>query len=33
VEKDKIVVKNKLVGCDEPPMYEFFNEYNFEKDE
>lgn len=33
VEKDKVVVKDKAGGCDEPPMYEFFNEYDFEKDE
>ena len=33
VEKDKVVVKDKAGGCDEPSMYEFFNEYDFEKDE
>ena len=33
VEKDKVVITNKAGGCDEPPMYEFFNEYDFEKEE
>ena len=33
VEKDNVVVKDKVGGCDEPPMYEFFNEYDFEKDD
>ena len=33
VEKDKIVVKDKAGGCDDPPMYEFFKGYDFEKDE
>jgi len=27
------VVKDKAGGCDEPPMYEFFRDYDFEKDE
>ncbi|MHA1146693.1 MAG: hypothetical protein ACTSR8_00430 [Promethearchaeota archaeon] len=33
VEKDKVMVKDKAGGCDEPPMYEFFRDYDFEKDE
>lgn len=33
VEKDTVVVKDKAAGCDEPPMYEFFRDYDFEEDE
>ncbi len=33
VKDNKIVVKNKASGCEEPPIYEFFTEFDFENEE
>ena len=32
VGKSKVVVKDKARGCDEPPIHELFNEYDFENE-